>query len=82
VEAAPQAPDAASEETAAHAKELLGKLLETLNPDDRLVLTLLHLEDRSVVEIASLTGWSRPLVKVRALRARARVRKALSALQG
>ena len=82
VEAALQAPDAAPEETAAHAKELLGKLLETLNPDDRLVLTLLYLEEKSVAEIATLTGWSRPLVKVRALRARARVRKALSALQG
>jgi RNA polymerase sigma-70 factor (ECF subfamily) len=77
-----QAPDAAPEEAAAHAKELLGKLLETLNPDDRLVLTLLYLEEKSVAEIGTLTGWSRPLVKVRALRARARVRKALSALRG
>jgi RNA polymerase sigma-70 factor (ECF subfamily) len=80
VEAALQAPDAEHEETAAHAKELLGKLLETLNPDDRLVLSLLYLEEKSVAEIAILTGCSRPLVKVRALRARARVRKALSAL--
>ena len=82
LEAALQAPDAVPEETAANAKELLGKLLETLNPDDRLVLTLLYLEEKSVAEIATLTGWSRPLVKVRAFRARAHVRKALSALQG
>ena len=45
-------------------------------------LSLLHLEEKSVAEIAILTGWSRPLVKVRAFRARARVRKALTALQG
>ena len=82
VEAALEAPDAAPEETAAHAKEMLHKLLETLSPDDRLVLSLLHLEEKSVAEIATLTGWSRPLVKVRAFRARARIRKALTALQG
>jgi len=33
---------------------------------------LLEIEDRSVKEIAQLTGWSVPLVKVRAFRARAR----------
>ena len=63
-------------------KEVLRKPLETLSPDDRLVLSLLHLEEKSVAEIATLTGWSRPLVKVRAFRARARIRKALTALQG
>src|SRR5205807_1514467 len=82
LEAALQAPDAAPEETAAHAKEMLRKLFETLSPDDRLVLSLLHLEEKSVAEIATLTGWSRPLVKVRAFRARARIRKALAAFQG
>jgi RNA polymerase sigma-70 factor (ECF subfamily) len=82
LEAALQAPGSAPEETAAHAKEMLHKLFETLSPDDRLILSLLHLEEKSVAEIATLTGWSRPLVKVRAFRARARVRKALTALQG
>jgi RNA polymerase sigma-70 factor (ECF subfamily) len=82
LDAALQAPDAAPEEAAAHAKEMLGKLLETLNSDDRLVLSLLYLEEKSVAEVATLTGWSRALVKVRAFRARAHVRKALSALQG
>jgi RNA polymerase sigma-70 factor (ECF subfamily) len=72
----------APEESAAHASEMLRKLFETLSADDRLVLSLLHLEEKSVAEIADLTGWSRPLVKIRAFRARARVRKALSALQG
>jgi RNA polymerase sigma-70 factor (ECF subfamily) len=75
-------PDSAPEGSSAHARELLRKLLETLNADDRLVLSLLHLEEKSVAEISALTGWSRPLVKVRAFRARARVRKALAALQG
>lgn len=82
VEAALQLPDEVPDEAAAHAREVLGKLLETLSADDRLILSLLHLEEKSVAEIATLTGWSRPLVKVRAFRARARVRKALAALQG
>jgi RNA polymerase sigma-70 factor (ECF subfamily) len=82
MEAALQAPDLAPDEAAAHAREVLRKLLETLSPDDRLVLSLLHLEEKSVAEIAALTGWSRPLVKVRAFRARVRIRKALTALKG
>ena len=43
----------------------------------RLVLTLLDLEQRSTAEIAALTGWSRALVKVRAFRARLRLRAAV-----
>ena len=40
--------------------------------------TLLEIEDRSVKEISKLTGWSVPLVKVRAFRARAEMRKIVS----
>ena len=36
---------------------------------------LLEIEERSVKEISKLTGWSVPLVKVRAFRARAEMRK-------
>lgn len=56
------------------ARELVDRLLADLPSDDRLVLTLLDLEQRSTVEIAQLTGWSRTLVKVRAFRARRRLR--------
>ncbi|MBA3937780.1 MAG: sigma-70 family RNA polymerase sigma factor [Planctomycetes bacterium] len=56
------------------AREAVDALLGRLAPDDRLVLTLLDLEQRSVAEISALTGWSRPLVKVRAIRARLRLR--------
>jgi RNA polymerase sigma-70 factor (ECF subfamily) len=38
----------------------------------------LELEERSVKEIARLTGWSVPLVKVRAFRARAEMKKLLA----
>lgn len=70
------APESASDEAAA-AHELIERLLAMLSPQARLVITLLEIEDRSVKEIAELTGWSVPLVKVRAFRARAEMRKCL-----
>ncbi|MBM3882952.1 MAG: sigma-70 family RNA polymerase sigma factor [Verrucomicrobia bacterium] len=70
-------PDQAPEEASA-AQALVQRVLEHLSPAARLVITLLELEDCSVKEIAALTGWSVPLVKVRAFRARAEMRKALA----
>lgn len=57
------------------ARELVHALLAELPPADRLVLTLLDLDQRSVTEVAALTGWSRTLVKVRAFRARRRLKQ-------
>jgi RNA polymerase sigma-70 factor (ECF subfamily) len=62
---------------AAAAKQLVARLLDQLSPEARLVITLLEIEERSVKEIAKLTGWSETLVKVRAFRARAQMRKLL-----
>lgn len=61
-------------------RELVEKLLDRLGPEDRLVVTLLHLEGRSLEEIRGLTGWSTTLVRVRAFRARQKLRKHLRAL--
>ena len=58
-------------------RDLAGKLLARLEPDDRLVLTLLDAEGLSVAEIAELTGWSVSKVKVRAHRARTALRRIL-----
>jgi RNA polymerase sigma-70 factor (ECF subfamily) len=70
-------PDAASENAEA-ARQLIARVLEQLSPAARLVITLQEIEQRSVKEVAELTGWSVPLVKVRAFRARAEMRKVLS----
>ena len=56
------------------AREAVERLLEQLPPDDRLVLALLDLEQRPVKDIARLTGWSGTRVKVRAFRARRKLR--------
>jgi RNA polymerase sigma-70 factor, ECF subfamily len=71
------APDAVSHSADA-AKLLVARVLEKLSPEARLVITLLEIEDRSVKEIAELTGWSAPLVKVRAFRARGEMKKILA----
>jgi len=65
-------------EDASAAKLLVNRVLERLSPEARMVITLLEIEDRPVKEIARLTGWSVPLVKVRAFRARAEMRKIIS----
>lgn len=62
------------------ARELVGKMLDKLSPEDRLIITQLHLEGRSVEELQQKTGWSRTLVKVRAFRARQKMKKHLKAL--
>ena len=67
-------------ENAAAARELVEKVLAQLSPATRLVITLLEIEDRSVKEVAALTGWSVPVVKIRAFRARAQMRKCLEKL--
>ena len=64
-------------ESAAIARDLAGKLLSRLSPEDRWVLVMLDVEGLTVNEIAELTGWSVSKVKVRAHRARASLRRVL-----
>jgi RNA polymerase sigma-70 factor (ECF subfamily) len=72
-------PDSSPEDASA-AKALIDRILEQLSPPARMIITLLEIEDRSVKEISQITGWSVPLVKVRAFRARAEMRKILARL--
>ncbi len=57
------------------ARELAHKMLESLSPRDRLILTMLDLEERSVEEVRERTGWNASVIKVRAFRARRKLRK-------
>ena len=63
------------------ARELVYKLLGQLKVEDRLVIRLLDLEQRSVAEISELTGWNPSLVKVRAFRARGKLKKLFQELE-
>lgn len=62
---------------ARQAHELISWALAGLRPDERLVITLLELEEKSVREVAELSGWSEANVKVRAYRARQALKKIL-----
>ena len=74
-----RAPD--SEPEPRLARELLAVAMRSLSPADQLVITLLEIEGRSVREVSKLTGASGVAVRVRALRARVRLRKALEQLE-
>jgi len=67
--------DAADTADALAAHELVHKLLDQLAPQDRMVLQLLDLEQKTLVEIRELTGWNITLIKVRAFRARRKLQK-------
>ncbi len=59
------------------ARDLVERLLSALKPTERLVIDLFYLQERSVTEIQALTGWGASLVKVRAFRARQKMRRQL-----
>jgi RNA polymerase sigma-70 factor (ECF subfamily) len=69
-----------SSERSLVAADLAGRVLETLSSDDQLVLTLIDGEDASVKDVVKMTGWSESKVKVKAFRARRRMREAVEKL--
>ena len=56
------------------ARELLSQLLAQLPPKDRLILEMRELEQRSYDEISQVTGWSNVNIRVRATRAKKKLR--------
>src|SRR5437870_6869018 len=56
-------------------RQLVEHLLAALKPVERLVIDLLYLQGRSVEEIRKITGWSAALIKVRAFRARQKMKQ-------
>ena len=61
-------------------RELVEKLLDSLKPQDRLLMRLMYLEGRQLEDIAGITGWNKAMIKVRVFRARAQLRKRYSLL--
>jgi len=53
-------------------------LLAALKPVERLAVDLLYLQGRGVEEVRKITGWSAALVKVRAFRARQKMKQQLA----
>ena len=59
-------------------RQLVEHLLDALKPVERLAIDLLYLQGRSVEEIRKITGWSAALIKVRAFRARQKMKDRLA----
>ncbi len=70
------------EEVLKESREVLQWALNKLTAEERMVITLLYLEEMSVKEAAELLGWSIINVKVRAHRSRKKLRKIISSLLG
>mgnify|MGYP001100848515 CR=1 FL=1 len=64
-------------ESARHASALLDRALGRLSPKDRLVIEIVHIDERPVKEAAAMLGWSTANVKVRSFRARKKLRAIL-----
>lgn len=62
------------------ARELVFQLLEELSPEDRMALSLVYLEGRSIKDAARMMGWSVANMKVRNHRARNKLQKSALAL--
>jgi RNA polymerase sigma-70 factor (ECF subfamily) len=66
---------------AAAANDLTTKLLGALDPKDRMIVQMIDLEGRTVREVQELTGWGESAIKIRAFRARRKLRKTILALE-
>ena len=64
------------------ATDLADRVLSVLSPEDQQALLMIDGEDASIKEVAEATGWSESKVKVRAFRARKKVREAMEKLLG
>jgi RNA polymerase sigma-70 factor, ECF subfamily len=70
----------ASVESSVVATDLADRLLSVLSPEDQQALLMIDGEQASIKEVAEATGWSESKVKVRAFRARRKVREAMEKL--
>jgi RNA polymerase sigma-70 factor (ECF subfamily) len=64
------------------ASDLADRLLGTLPAEDQVALLMIDGENASVKEVAEATGWSESKVKVRAFRARRKLRETMEKLLG
>jgi len=55
-------------------RELVTRMMQQLPADDRLVINWMDLEGKTVAEISRLSGWSESNVKVKAFRARKKLK--------
>ncbi|MEO7300395.1 MAG: RNA polymerase sigma factor [Verrucomicrobiota bacterium] len=68
----------AADETAC---DLLDKLLSTLKPEEQALVRWLDLEQKNIAEVCVLTGWNSGVTRIRAFRARQKLKAAWQKLE-
>src|SRR5271156_5439181 len=66
---------------AIHARDLVDKLLSTLEAEDRSLILMVDLEGHSLEEISETTGWGISKIKMRLFRIRGQLRKMIQTLE-
>ena len=62
------------------AAELLDWTLRQMNADDRVLIELVYFEDQPLKEVAAYFNWGLPKTKIRAMRARQKMKKIIQSL--
>jgi RNA polymerase sigma-70 factor (ECF subfamily) len=75
LEAVASNPDELDPANGAASRDLVERMLAGLNARDRLLITMLHLEGYSMDDIREVTGWNITAIKVRAFRARQKLKQ-------
>ena len=70
-----------TETTDESARDLLDKLIATLAPAEQSLIRWLDLEQKSIPEVCALTGWNRGVTRIRAFRARQKLKAAWRKLE-
>jgi RNA polymerase sigma-70 factor (ECF subfamily) len=61
--------------------DVLDRLLEALAPSERVLINLLELEQKTIAEVCALTGWNSGVVRIRAFRARRKLKQLYQQLE-
>ncbi len=69
-----------NEENKLIAADLVNRVLDTLPPEDSLILQMIEGEGASIKEVSAAMDWSESKVKIKAFRARKRMREAVQKL--
>jgi len=80
LEAVASNPDELDPAEGAASRDLVERMLGRLNAKDRLLITMLHLEGYSMDDIREVTGWNIATIKVRAFRARHKLKRIFNEL--
>ncbi len=63
------APDDALSKT-----DLVANMLDKLKPEDKMILRLIDVEQKTIADVQKITGWGKSMVKIRTFRARRKLK--------